>query len=964
MIQLYKKDNDNYEYNGDYTLSPISCTLEQTINDAWQVTIEISNEDESFYDITEEAVLAIPTPNSEKQLYRIYKTEKDDFSITAYAFPIFLDAANDTMLLDVRVVDQTGQQALDSICEGTKYSGYSNITDVASAYYIRKNLIEAIASDADNSFLKRWGGEIFYDNYTIKINRSIGINDFGRVAFGYNMVGVRVICDTSNMATRIIPLAYNGYMLEGAKPWVDSPDINHYSKIYIKTMQFEDVKLKQDCSENETGYDTLEELRAALISRVKKEYNNGIDKPTLTYEVDMIDLSQYEEYKDLAELEKIHLGDKVTCKNERLNINTVQEAVKLTYDCISRRVTSVTLSTVESNYLKDISSVINKTNKAVNSDGTVKGENIVGTIDLMQSKLRAIHRIASKQEERAILFEDIDPHSDTYGAMALGTTGFMIASQKDQNGEWVYKTFGTGEGFLADCIIAGVMYSQNYKQLQEGCKIDLNTGVIEANKLTYKGAQFDVYIQTKVDDAVAESGQHKVYETDEIPTLYNYPANEWFIPMYPSENHYPSEGNKWEYDYSTHVGSIVYTKDGTCYVFRCIDGEYVWSPRTDSETAFLLKSITELKVNDGKIEAEVKTVSDNLKDNYYTIEESKSQIEQTEKEIKSEVAKTYTPISNMEKYPTKTEMKSTISQTANGIISEVSAKYTTKGETQEVKTEIEQNSERIRSKVERGNVSSEISQEAGLITIKSNRLYLGSTNTIITSDGKITSKSVDITGGSINMHSASQEASLIELIYGNYTTWINPGDTWNYKDNEYSRASTFGIECGTRSYKDGAYQYSPKAYMMSNGNLRCEGTKNRIVDTDIYGKKLLYCYEMSMPMFGDIGEAKLDDTGVCVIYIDDIFSGAISDKVAYQIFLQEYGEGKCYVQQRCSTYFIVRGTPNISFGWEIKAVQKGYSSIRLENEDIEDYKDMCKDDDTLEYISQLINNELENIQEE
>ena len=42
--------------------------------------------------------------------------------------------------------------------------------------------------------------------------------------------------------------------------------------------------------------------------------------------------------------------------------------------------------------------------------------------------------IAKKQEVRAILFEDLDPDSPTFGAMCLGTLGFEIAGERTADG--------------------------------------------------------------------------------------------------------------------------------------------------------------------------------------------------------------------------------------------------------------------------------------------------------------------------------------------------------------------------------------------------------------------------------------------------------------------------------------------------------------------------------------------------
>lgn len=117
-----------------------------------------------------------------------------------------------------------------------------------------------------------------------------------------------------------------------------------------------------------------------------------------------------------------------------------------------------------------------------------------------------------------------------------------------------------------------------------------------------------------------------------------------------------------------------------------------------------------------------------------------------------------------------------------------------------------------------------------------------------------------------------------------------------------------------------------------SGNFRVTGSKNRIVETDQYGRRLMYCYETPSPMFGDVGEGTISEDGKCYIYLDPVFAQTIAD-TQYQVFLQAYGDGSCYVAERHAGYFVIAGTPGISFGWELKAKQKGYDQIRLDDAD-------------------------------
>lgn len=118
--------------------------------------------------------------------------------------------------------------------------------------------------------------------------------------------------------------------------------------------------------------------------------------------------------------------------------------------------------------------------------------------------------------------------------------------------------------------------------------------------------------------------------------------------------------------------------------------------------------------------------------------------------------------------------------------------------------------------------------------------------------------------------------------------------------------------------------------MMLNGDMRVLGSKSRIADTTDYGKRLLYCYETPTPMFGDLGEGKIAEDGKCYVWLDSTFSETIKTQ-NYQVFLQKYGQGECYVTERTERYFIVEGTPDMKFGWEIKARQSGFENMRLDS---------------------------------
>ena len=133
-------------------------------------------------------------------------------------------------------------------------------------------------------------------------------------------------------------------------------------------------------------------------------------------------------------------------------------------------------------------------------------------------------------------------------------------------------------------------------------------------------------------------------------------------------------------------------------------------------------------------------------------------------------------------------------------------------------------------------------------------------------------------------------------------------------------------------------------------------TKHRVLETQ-YGKIGMNAVESCDALFEDVGDGKTDENGECIITLDAVFAETISLDIMYQVFLQKCGEGDLYVAEREENYFVVKGTPNLTFCWEIKARQKGYSKDRYidvdsresENKaiDIKEYKDIEDSVDSL-----------------
>ena len=509
MIQIYTPSNTDYSKNGDQTLLPVSASVHAILNGAWEAEITHPiDADGRWKYITEEAVIKMPSFNGD-QLFRVKTAQKQDSGVTATLEPIFYDSMGDCWLSDVRPTGKNGQDALDiMLAPNSKYSGLSNITQAATAYYQNMNFMQALNGDIDQSFINRWGGEILFDNFTVIVNDRVG-GDYGiELRYGKNIPqdGMSYEADTRDVVTRIYPQAYNGYKMTG-NGYVDSPLINNYPTVKAVSMTFDNVKMRDDAQEDdeENGViicDTQEELDAALTQQCEAQYDAGIDKPTVTISADMVLLQNTEQYKDIKTLEAVSLGDTIHCINTHLDITTDARVIELEYDSIRKKVTAVTIGEFGYQYFDGITSSSQKIDSVIAPNGSLMAEKVQGILNGIYTQLRLQSTVAQKVNGHAFIVEDLDEESDLYGAMVWGTQGLQLSTTRTADGRgWDWTTAITAQGIVANTIITGILSDKtgkNYWNLDTG-EFRLSAEAFKINDQTVQD-----YVDGEIDEKIAQ----------------------------------------------------------------------------------------------------------------------------------------------------------------------------------------------------------------------------------------------------------------------------------------------------------------------------------------------------------------------------------------------------------------------------------------------------------------------------
>ena len=248
MINLYSVENTNYQTNGDATLTPISASIKKVINGMWQLSMEIPYDEEGKYEYLDHgAMLKVTDPSvsevSNTQLWRIYDYKRNIRSISVIAFPRAMESTFDAPINQLIISsDVTGASAASSLSAvSEKYSVTSNIERTGRSEWSNTNLNRAICGTDSNAFVNVWGGEVVYDNLTIKILDGIGSSEnVIDVMYGKNINEISYEVDDSGLTTRIYPLSTDGIRYWDATEeveYIDSPLIEDYPIVHSNFME-------------------------------------------------------------------------------------------------------------------------------------------------------------------------------------------------------------------------------------------------------------------------------------------------------------------------------------------------------------------------------------------------------------------------------------------------------------------------------------------------------------------------------------------------------------------------------------------------------------------------------------------------------------------------------------------------------------------------------------------------------
>ena len=1017
MIQIYKPSNTDYEKNGDQTLLPVSASVHAILNGAWEAEITHPiDADGRWKYITEEAVIEMPSFNGD-QLFRVKTAQKQDSGVTATLEPIFYDSMGDCWLSDVRPTGKNGQDALDiMLAPNSKYSGLSNITRAATAYYQNMNFMQALNGDIDQSFINRWGGEILFDNFTVIVNDRVG-GDYGiELRYGKNIPqdGMSYEVDTRDVVTRIYPQAYNGYKMTG-NGYVDSPLINNYPTVKAVSMTFDNVKMRDDAQEDdeENGIiicDTQEELDAALTQQCEAQYDAGIDKPTVTISADMVLLQNTEQYKDIKTLEAVSLGDTIHCINTHLDITTDARVIEIEFDAVRKKVSSVVIGDFQKQYFDGLTDSAQKIDSVVNPDGSLMAEKVQGILNGIYTQLRLQSTVSKKVDGVAFKVEELDEDTPLYGCMVWGTQGIQISTTRTADGkDWDWTTAITAKGIVANAIITGILSDKtgdNYWNLDTG-EFRLTSSAFKLDGENVGDYVYSTLDQQKIFDKLTNNGAAKgLYLTDDNELYVNATyIKTGIIADEADSNYWNLTTGEFRLSPAAKIGDqeIAVKEDtiesvdvqyasGTSNTTAPTSGWSTNSPEWQEGKYIWQRTVTTMQNGEQNI-SDPTCIQGAAGKNGETGATGIGVSQIVEQYYLSNSSTTQTGGSWSSEQPDWKEGKyiwtrSVVTWTDGNATNTDPVLASAINGANEKAEKANQSVENLDQSLNQQEIFDRLTNNGAAqgIYLTNGQLYisfsyarggilrLGDQNNgdgemeVYDSAGNLIGKwdmdgfstigdyfSVDENGetfstrfycSKLRMAPTIGDTIHVDTIKSTYSTVISVGAsagstgvTGNSLDIGEGRSgdpeNIVSMTLGSEKVVNG-FEIVSGRYIDIYGDARfhndltVSGEKNRTVNTPNFGDRLLHSYETTSPTFGDVGTAKIDSSGECVIYIDDILYETINTDIEYQVFLQAEGEGGLFVKEKKRTYFTVKGEPGLKFAWEIKAKQRDYEYNRLE----------------------------------
>lgn len=350
---LYEGNETEFLTNGIGRLSDaISCTVEENLNGLYELEMQYPITGIHYGDIeTDRLILATPFDGGDPQPFRIYQISRALNGI------VTINAEHISYLLNRVVVMPFQAASLATALEGLKNNAANNCPFTFSTTKSGSNTftvsepqpLRGLLGGQSGSILDVYGkGEYEFDRWTVKLSTSRGSDQGVTLRYGKNITELVRDSNISNAYTGIVPFwaDADGDLVVLPEKIIWSTHRDAFAHEIIKAVDF---------SSEWQDIPTIAQLRARATAYVTA--NEGW-KLNDNIKVSFVALWQTEEYKNIAVLERVHMGDTVTVIYEALGVESSAKVIRTVYDVLLERFDEIELGTAKNTLAQAIADPI------------------------------------------------------------------------------------------------------------------------------------------------------------------------------------------------------------------------------------------------------------------------------------------------------------------------------------------------------------------------------------------------------------------------------------------------------------------------------------------------------------------------------------------------------------------------------------------------------------------------------
>lgn len=291
-----------------------------------------------------------------EQLFRITErtVDNDGQKISVTGIHVSYDLSN-ILIKDVSMTQVSPAMAMGKIVDNlmVNYQGVlaTNLTSEDNGTYtkdIKGKSGTYGLMDPDNGIVSTFDAKLVRDNWDWFVMQKETQDTGYQIRFGKNMRGVNWKRSSTNLVTRVVPVAKteDGSDLYLPDPWVDSPKILDYPEIRMERLAVSGQVGKTKSDDDDTTW-TESDLFQEMYDKASERFT--VDKADEIQEEITIQFEQLgdsDEYAWMKDLESVLLYDTITVIDERIGLSKQVFVKELEWDFIRKKVTGLKLSNV------------------------------------------------------------------------------------------------------------------------------------------------------------------------------------------------------------------------------------------------------------------------------------------------------------------------------------------------------------------------------------------------------------------------------------------------------------------------------------------------------------------------------------------------------------------------------------------------------------------------------------------